>query len=61
MQLTKKQLQEIYENNTAKEAQRILGIAPRTLRTLLKENDIPLKGQGNRVKEGRKKIQIIED
>lgn len=57
MEITKKELKNIYHENSNKEACKKLGISEPTLLRLLKQHDIPLKQKGNRTK--RSKLNVV--
>ena len=46
--ITRRELEKLYRENTNKYVCDLLGITKVTLVTLLKKNNIPLKGKGNR-------------
>lgn len=58
-QITTKELQEIYNNNSNKEACKILGITNSTLTKYLRQAGIPLKGSGNGKSDHRSKLKLI--
>ena len=57
MKISKQKLQEIYINNSNKNACKILGITNATLTKYLRANKIKLKGSGNRNKRGKLAIE----
>ena len=57
MKISKQKLQEIYINNSNKNACKILGITNATLTKYLRANKIKLKGSGNRNKRGKLVIE----
>lgn len=57
MELATDKLKEIYNNNLNLKAAKILKISVPTLMTMLRANNIPLKGQGR--KKGQTKWKII--
>lgn len=59
MKVKKDELIALYNDMTAKELAKYLNISQPTLRTLLRENGITLKGKGNRTLKGVRKI-IVE-
>lgn len=56
LNITKKELEQLYINNPNKEVCRTLNICNATLSTYLKKAGIKLKGKGNR--NGKSKIKI---
>ena len=52
-EITKQELLEIYSNNSNKKACEILKITNSTLTKYLRQNNIKLKGSGNRNKKGK--------
>ena len=58
MEITKKQLLEMYQKMTNKELAEKLGVSTVTLENTLKSLGVKLKGKGNR--QERKKIKIVE-
>lgn len=58
MQITKEKLQDLYYSMSNKDLCEKLDITNVTLVSMLKRNDIPLKGPGNRTE--RYKITIVD-
>ena len=55
--ITKRELIEIYENNSNHEAARLLGVSVNTLMRVLRENGIETKGKG--VRQG--KLIVVDE
>jgi len=55
--ITKRELIEIYENNSNHEAARLLGVSVNTLMRVLRENGIETKGKG--VRQG--KLVVVDE
>ena len=61
MEITRKQLQELYEQNTTKHACDYLGVSIHTLLSYLDAAGIPRKGKGGGMaKFGEKKIKVVK-
>lgn len=61
MEITKKELQDLYEQNTTKYACEYLGVSIKTLLSYLDAAEIPRKGKGGGMaKLGEKKIKVVK-
>ena len=60
MKIKREILIKIYNDKTALEAARILKISTTTLRTLVRKNNIPMKGKGRHGGIGRSKIEVVD-
>ncbi|MDA3957334.1 hypothetical protein [Oceanispirochaeta sp.] len=59
MEITRKELQDLYQQNTTKYACDYLGVSIHTLLSYLKDAEIPLKGKGGGIsKLGEKKVKV---
>lgn len=57
MKITKQKLEKLYKENLSKDVCKQLNISSPTLRRLLRNNGIDLKGSGNRLP--KTKIQVV--
>lgn len=61
MEITRKELQELYEQNTTKHACEYLGVSIHTLLSYLDDAGIPRKGKGGGMSRlGEKKIKVVK-